>query len=280
MPGVSWCGTRGDGSLRRDARTSAYVATLKPNAAGLAAAKHLPGELERVVAGLERESLSPVARWTAVPDLLSMLCPVPLSHDRGRVLEPAWERNTSPKGREADSPLFAPFRGLAEGERNGWRPSLILSPMIVPNPRPMLISNLDLKDLNRHELFKIFANETGYDADHLKISTAVRMNAAFPLVTPAVSLPTDPPRRVVDAGYFDNYGVSVAAAWVTHNLHWLSENTGGVLLVQIPAYPVAADAPGKSGPLQWLGNSMQWLTTPLESYAAAGRQVMLRAMTT
>ena len=226
---------------------SAYVATLKPNAAGLAAARHVPGELDAaLVPRLERESLSPVARWTAVPDLLSMLCPVRLSHDRGRVLETAWERNTSPKGREADSPLFAPFRGLAEGERNGWRPSLILSPMIVPNPRPMLISNLDLKGLNRDELFKIFANETGYGTDHLKISTAVRMNAAFPLVTPAVSLPTDPPWRVVDAGYFDNYGVSVAAAWVTRNLHWLSENTGGVLLVQSAAYPVAADAPPAS----------------------------------
>ena len=186
--------------------------------------------------GLERDSLSPVARWAAVPDLLSILCPVRLEHDRGRVLEATWEKNTSPTGKPAGSPLFAPFRNLADGEEQGWRPSLIVSPMIVEDAAPMLISNLDLGGLRRVEFFKVFAGGR-VDAARLKLSTAVRMNASFPLVSPAVSLPTAPPRRVVDAGYYDNYGVSTAVAWLTLNLDWLAENTGGVILIQIRAYP-------------------------------------------
>jgi len=45
------------------------------------------------------------------------------------------------------------------------------------------------------------------------LQTAARMNAAFPVISPAVDLPTRPPRRVVDAGYFDNYGM--ATRWPT-----------------------------------------------------------------
>ena len=40
------------------------------------------------------------------------------------------------------------------------------------------------------------------------------MSSTFPYVTSAAALPTDPPRHVVDAGYYDNYGVNLAAAWI------------------------------------------------------------------
>jgi hypothetical protein len=64
------------------------------------------------------------------------------------------------------------------------------------------------------------------------------MNASFPVISPAVSLPTDPPRRPVDAGYFDNYGVDVVAQWMTHNREHIIRYTGGVALVQIRAFPL------------------------------------------
>ncbi|HKO90053.1 MAG TPA: hypothetical protein VJU61_02810, partial [Polyangiaceae bacterium] len=41
------------------------------------------------------------------------------------------------------------------------------------------------------------------------VRTAARLSAAFPYVSPAAVLPTQPRRRVVDAGYYDNYGVSI-----------------------------------------------------------------------
>ena len=64
-------------------------------------------------------------------------------------------------------------------------------------------------------------------------STAARMNASFPYVSPAVNLPTHPTLRVVDAGYYDNYGVNLAAAWILANRFWIEKNTSGVLIVQI-----------------------------------------------
>jgi hypothetical protein len=59
------------------------------------------------------------------------------------------------------------------------------------------------------------------------------MSASFPWVSPAVNLPTEPPLRVVDAGYYDNYGVNVAAAWLHLHEDWIVANTSGVVLVQI-----------------------------------------------
>jgi hypothetical protein len=59
------------------------------------------------------------------------------------------------------------------------------------------------------------------------------MSASFPWVSPALNLPTLPPRRVVDAGYYDNYGINLSALWLSKMSQWLQENTSGVLVVQI-----------------------------------------------
>ncbi len=79
------------------------------------------------------------------------------------------------------------------------------------------------------ELFKLLPDR---EARRLTLATAARMNATFPFVSPAVNLPTDPPLRIVDAAYYDNYGVHVANAWILQNRGWLSRNTSGVLVVQ------------------------------------------------
>jgi predicted acylesterase/phospholipase RssA len=43
---------------------------------------------------------------------------------------------------------------------------------------------------------------------HVSIVGAAVASARFPLVTPAVTLPTEPPRRLVDGGYFENSGAA------------------------------------------------------------------------
>ncbi len=251
-----------------------YVASLRPPEDGQSA-RHLPGELDALVSGLERDCLSPVASRMALPDLLSNFMPLRRSNDRGRVLEDTWEQNIGRDCPAAGKPMAGPFRDLAVGEREGWRPSMIVSPMIVEVSAPMLISNLDLGDLNRDEFFKKFADEPAVDADQLKLSSAVRMNANFPLVTPDVCLPTEPPLRLVDAGYYDNYGVNTAIAWLTSNLDWLTDNTGGVILIQVRAYPASVPAVQSSGLWYQFAESIKWLTTPLEAYTAARQRVMI-----
>ena len=61
------------------------------------------------------------------------------------------------------------------------------------------------------------------------------MSASFPYFSPAVPLPTKPRRRVVDAGYFDNYGVSLASAFLfsRKNTDWFRDNVSKIVLIQI-----------------------------------------------
>jgi hypothetical protein len=79
------------------------------------------------------------------------------------------------------------------------------------------------------EFFSLFPEAR----DRFRLSTAARMNATFPFLSPAVSLPTNPPRRIVDAGYYDNTGVGVAAAWLYHHADWIIKECSGVVVIQI-----------------------------------------------
>jgi hypothetical protein len=93
---------------------------------------------------------------------------------------------------------------------------------------PGLDSETGLASFSAVEFFRLFPA-----ADTFQVSTAARMSATFPYVSPTVYLPTRPPRRVVDAGYYDNYGVNVAAMWALEFRDWLMKNTSGVALIEI-----------------------------------------------
>ena len=96
------------------------------------------------------------------------------------------------------------------------------------------------------------------------------MNASFPYVSPSVSLPTIPPSRVVDAGYLDNYGVVLAAAWIDRHWPWILENTRGLLLIEIRAYPIAPNDEKAEGIKQHCrGGSLfhlRWRGCPLRGW--------------
>jgi hypothetical protein len=62
------------------------------------------------------------------------------------------------------------------------------------------------------------------------------MSATFPYITSSVCLPTDPPRHVVDAGYYDNFGVNLTAAWIASHRKWITTHTNGVLVIQARAF--------------------------------------------
>ena len=83
------------------------------------------------------------------------------------------------------------------------------------------------------EFFRLF---DGDSRDKLTLANAVRMSATFPYITSSVCLPTSPPRHVVDAGYYDNYGVNLAAAWIASHRKWITSHTNGVLVIQTRAF--------------------------------------------
>ena len=250
---------------------SYYAATLKPPPAGVLRAGGARADFfqlhgftaEAFVDRLAADQLNAVAGRTAFADIPSVFNPFPQKGDRGQTLEEAWIRQTG----AGESPFSRPLRHYASDELLGWRPSLVYTPMMVEDGRRLLISNIDLSFVTRNiggmllepssrkvqipayqqedldtsiglqddlyslsavEFFRLFPS-----AHDFRMSTAVRMSASFPWVSPAVSLPTLPPRRVVDAGYYDNYGVNLAALWMSELRTWLCQNTSGVVVIQI-----------------------------------------------
>lgn len=240
------------------------------------------------VEAVPTDSLTPLAKYMALSELWHSLNLSRFVEDRGIVLERDWPD------------LRFPLSELRPLEAAGRVPSLIFSPMIVEDGRRLLISNLDLDrscdpgmpvsamvlasghlisdssagtnpgnySLSALEFYRIFPEGQG-----LFLSTAVRMSASFPYVSPAVNLPTDPPRRVVDAGYYDNYGVEVVTAWIYQNRSWLAKNTSGVLLVQIrDSISVKERLDVAEAPVSFwetASRGFQFLTSPIDGVSSA-----------
>jgi hypothetical protein len=236
-------------------------------ARGTSSAPLDPKWFDGVMEDAARDSLTPVAHALIFP-----------FEDRGRALERSWELNTN--GRMA-----MPFRSLARGETSGWLPSLIYSPMMVEDGRRLLVSNLDLADLTASfppapaiSSVQLFAC-AGEGIDEIRLSTVARLSATFPWVTSAGRLDSDPDRRVVDAGYYDNYGVDLAASWIRRYAGRLTEkktsDVSGVLLIQIrdeKTYEGSVDAvPGPTYPNRLVSP----LTTPIEALLSARDASML-----
>jgi hypothetical protein len=116
--------------------------------------------------------------------------------------------------------------------------------------------------------------------DDFRVVTAARLSASFPYVSPAAVLPTQPRRRIVDAGYYDNYGVTVAAGWLADcltdegraKLEWLKRHVSGVLVLQVRDginklndLDSEIGAPGSSPG----GRGFEWASTPVEGVLSA-----------
>jgi hypothetical protein len=313
---------------------------------------------------LPRDSLSAIAQQLVSQDFTTLFRSGPFEVDRGVVLEDQWHT------------LDITFQTLYEGERDGWRPSILFSPMLVETGQPMFIGNLsvsktvsqprnlsvseiifeiekrrkadpeilkldldpigmtvedhlveladtlkklreldaatllddiassDLRDMVHttnpsekgqtiptyvkervaHSLSERFVQQEYYDnveffrwfkgaRNSFKVKTAVRMNAAFPYIAPSTALPTAPYMRVVDAGYYDNYGIDAAVAYLSReNIRKLIlSKCSGVALIEIRAFPekrVSRDNPGL------LSRAFQFVTTPLSAALSARSSTM------
>ncbi|HEX4613531.1 MAG TPA: hypothetical protein VH092_35440 [Urbifossiella sp.] len=273
------------------------------------------GPLSKVLAA---DSLRRTVQTMVLVDQPTLFWPGRVAWDRGREIERVWAENTAGLGdgkHFTGSPFSRTLADLAPLERAGRRPSLVYSPMLVEDARRLLISNLDLWDLtwtygniagfksfrvhdhvpagpdapllsiSAAELFRLFPAAR----DRFAVGTAARLNASFPLVSPGVSLPTNPPRRVVDAGYYDNFGVDLAAMWLLRNEAAIREHTSGVAVVEIRAYRNGyarwhfqdeEDGRKKPDPTQGenqkprrdrdaLTAALEWISTPVEAIGTA-----------
>jgi hypothetical protein len=79
-----------------------------------------------------------------------------------------------------------------------------------------------------------FAKQDPYN---LRILSALRMNATFPIVLPNVWLPSEPVIDVMDAGLRDNYGQETSLRFLEYFDTWIKHNTSGILIVQLRDRP-------------------------------------------
>ena len=123
-------------------------------------------------------------------------------------------------------------------------PMMFITPTIINDGRMIYISsqpvsymcakNTDHKITNATlpdgiEFSRFFEKQA---ADSLWFSSALRMNCTFPYISPVVTLPSEPAIEIMDAGFRDNYGMSIAIKYLYTFRNWISTNTSGVIIIQ------------------------------------------------
>ncbi|HET6995578.1 MAG TPA: hypothetical protein VFI06_11385, partial [Chitinophagaceae bacterium] len=158
--------------------------------------------------------------------------------DRGYAFEEKLNRNTN-------GLLDKKIGDYREDENAANIPLMFFNSVVTRDSRKMIISTQPISfmmqgwqdttrmppmDPDAVDFGAFFKNQDPYN---LRLLTALRMNATFPVVLPNVWLPSNPVIDVMDAGLRDNYGEETTLRFLETFEDWIKENTSGVLLMQI-----------------------------------------------
>lgn len=161
--------------------------------------------------------------------------------DRGYVFEKTLNENTH-------FFLDKTLGDYSQPERAALIPMMFFTPSIVNDGRRMVISPQPVRymmvepagvevpgsvQVDAVDFGHVFAPQ---QADSLRFTTALRMNATYPYVLPNVYMPSDPPIEVLDAGFRDNFGLKSATRFIHVFQDWIKENTSGVVIVSVRAF--------------------------------------------
>jgi len=268
------------------------------------------GSWQQLMSAVAMDGLTPLVRKLVFHDIPLAFIGRDNLQDRALALESAWCENLKAK---LDINLRISFDDLRQGEASGRWPSLVLSPMLIEDGRRLIISNLDVTDINDHYVRWLSSKATGAEPTtglasrtayqlwqispqawgHFPLSTAARLSAAFPYISSAVLLPTRPRRHVVDAGYYDNYGLELAGNWLRELLEQrkslLEKVISGILVIQIRDNVSELSVNPQSDKKRErtlarerrsvldsrLSRALEGLTSPPEGFLAARESVML-----
>jgi hypothetical protein len=192
---------------------------------------------------IAKDVLNPVVFAMTVNDLFLRIEDVKIGankykKDRAYALEQKINQNTN-------YILNKKLIDYAKPEQEANIPLMIFTPSILNDGKKLFISSQYIsymaqgnvsENINKHNLVegiefrRFFKNQ---DADSLLFTSAIRMSATFPFVSPVVSLPSNPVIDVVDAGGRDNYGVETSLKFLYTFRNWISTNTSGVVILQI-----------------------------------------------
>jgi hypothetical protein len=198
---------------------------------------------QKYVDDISKDLLNPtfssfVARDIFAPEQKFSVGPYTYLKDRGYSFERALNANTH-------GMLDKRLIDYQKDEASANIPLMFYHTVITRDGKKMLISTQPLRFMMVPRIDSSIIKVNNPDAidyatffaDHspynLRILTALRMNATFPVVLPNVWLPTEPVIDVMDGGLRDNYGLENTMRFVTAMQDWLTENTSGVIMVQI-----------------------------------------------
>jgi len=156
--------------------------------------------------------------------------------DRGYAFEQQLNKNT-------DFILDKPLAAYREPEQKATIPMLIMAPTIINDGRKLYISPQHVSYLmntpdsvyhddkiNAIDFLRYFES---HGSENLRFLSGLRMSATFPYITPNITLPSDPPIEIMDAGITDNFGISDAVRFLYAFNDWIAENTSEVIIVSI-----------------------------------------------
>ena len=158
--------------------------------------------------------------------------------DRGYALDGELARNTG-------GLLNRSFASLAKAEGSGRIPQMVISPTIVNDGRKLLMSALPVAYLTRPrfsltDTFNPPIDAVDYAAFfakqspmNVRLTTALRINATFPYILPAVRMPSQPRMNLMDAGLRDNFGAETAMRYIQSIRPWAERNGRRIIYLQI-----------------------------------------------
>jgi hypothetical protein len=124
-------------------------------------------------------------------------------------------------------------------------PMMIFTPAIVNDGKRVFISALPVSYLlaeQRKQNFNYnrlndcieYSDYFGdFGAGNSRFTSVLRMNATFPYILPAVTLPTEPAVQVMDAGMRDNFGLKTTFRYLFAMQDWIEKNTSGIIIFQV-----------------------------------------------
>ena len=192
---------------------------------------------------ISKDLLNPVFSSLITRDLISPSQKFSYSHyryvkDRGYAFEEKLNQNTQ-------YVLDVPIGFYAKDERSAKIPLMILNSTITRDFKKMMICTQPISFMMQPSFKDSTTVITGPDAVdfgaffknmdpmNLRLLTALRMNATYPYVLPAVWLPSKPIIDVMDAGLRDNSGAETSYRFLNVFQDWIKENTSGILLIQV-----------------------------------------------
>lgn len=137
------------------------------------------------------------------------------------------------------------LKDYIKDEKEANIPLMFFNSVVTRDSRKMIISTQPVRfmmqapqdttlvpftDPDAIDFTTFFAKQDPYS---LRMLTAMRMNATFPIVLPNVWLPSEPVIDVMDAGLRDNYGQETTLRFLINFDEWIKQNTRGVLVIQI-----------------------------------------------